>query len=162
MPGSNLWLGSKLLGDLYFMRGVIKTKMGDSSFFDRIDQSVRADISAPYTEKVEELLVTLENAQAAVERGEMTAPEGAAQVCDLVQNADWLPHTVYGWGGPAANIDFTPTNACAKLFSIGVRTPRPHGWATKCSILSRRGSQRRWRGSKRPRFNGKLYSPLDL
>ena len=103
----NLWLGSKLLGDLYFMRGVIKTKMGDSSFFDRIDQSVRADISAPYTEKVEELLVTLENAQAAVERGEMTAPEGAAQVCDLVQNADWLPHTVYGWGGPAANIDFT-------------------------------------------------------
>jgi len=38
----------------------------------------------------------------------MTIEQGADKFCELVRNADWLPHTVYDWGTPASgDIDFT-------------------------------------------------------
>ncbi|MFQ5660070.1 MAG: NAD(P)/FAD-dependent oxidoreductase [Gammaproteobacteria bacterium] len=103
----NLWFGSKLLGDLYFMRGIVKAKSGDYSFYDRVNNAVRADLSAPFTEKVEELLETVESTQLAVKNGEMGIQEAADKVCHLVESADWLPHCVYHWGGPAGNADFS-------------------------------------------------------
>jgi len=104
----NMWLGSKLLGDLYLMRGVVKTKMGDGSFFERIDNSVRADKSAPYADQADEMLSLLEDCQDRIATGEMTIEQGADKFCELVRNADWLPHTVYDWGTPASgDIDFT-------------------------------------------------------
>ena len=103
----NLWFGSKILGDLYFMRGVVKSKMGDTSFYDRVNNAVRADLSAPFTEKVEKVLETIESTQMAVEKGEMEIQEAADKACHMVRTADWLPHCVYDWGGPAGNADFT-------------------------------------------------------
>jgi FADH2 O2-dependent halogenase len=102
----NLWFGGKILGDLYFIGAVVKAKQGNFEFFDRCDQHVRADASAPYAPYLEELVALVESTQAAVKSGEMTIQQAADAVCDKVKVAEWLPHETYNWGGPAGNCDF--------------------------------------------------------
>jgi tetracycline 7-halogenase / FADH2 O2-dependent halogenase len=102
----NLWFGGKILGDLYFIGAVVKAKQGNFEFFDRCDQHVRADASAPYAPYLEELVGLVESTQAAVKSGELTIQEAADTVCNAVKKAEWLPHDTYHWGGPAGNCDF--------------------------------------------------------
>ena len=121
----NAWtqviLAESVLPDLYIQRYCLKyLTSGDTAEFDHLLDETRPGDDAPFAAEKDVLLERSSDALDAYMAGEMSANQAAQPILGEMEQADWLPGCVYGWGNEEErHIDFADPEVTAKLLTWG-------------------------------------------
>ena len=123
---TKLWMASKLFGDLWIFRSIMKfVDGGDTSLFAALDEDPRPGSGAPFAQRMQELIGLSTRLLDDLDKGAVTTDHVARQLLDAMGRSDWLPQSLYGWGDSASrHIEFSE-EVMMKLFMWGTAAAPP-------------------------------------
>lgn len=104
-----LWLASVLMGDTWIFRSCLHHLAAGEEAFAHLEGPERPVAKAPFADRLQALIERGEELLGRFEAGELTAEAAAAGIRQGLAEADWLPQSVYRWGGEdARHLDLVP------------------------------------------------------
>ena len=105
---TQLWLATVVFGDTYIFRTCLKyMHSGDVSLLENLDEDPCPGARAPFAEDMRSIVNNYEAILDRFEAGELTAQEAANKMLANLENANWIPKSIYAWGSPdARHLDF--------------------------------------------------------
>jgi len=125
---TQLWLGQVLFHDLWLQRACFHFfKSGDAGAFDGFLSEDRPGSGAPFVPEKMALFARAEAALVRFEQGGCSGEEAAAEVLLALEEQEWLPKHVYGWGQTASrHVDFSLDANVGALLEWGfTASPEP-------------------------------------
>jgi FADH2 O2-dependent halogenase len=121
----NAWtqmgLGQILFDDAYIQRHCFKYfESGRTDEFDSLLRETRPGDEAPFVAELDNMHHTIADALDAYVAEEITPEEASRIILGELEQAEWLPDHVYGWGEEGArHVDFSDPDVAEKLLTWG-------------------------------------------